>query len=341
MLSASLFLVAIAVLGAFDIAYFHTFKGRLTQRPECRLEAKVHAVRSVVYAVQFFAIASVRVSGWWCLAMLALFLVDAGIAVFDVLIEPSSREAQGGLQRGEYLMHMVLSVLVGGLLRSVYVEVMSRVAGPSGFEFATSLPSWLESVMHVLAIGSLGAAVFEALLIWEAGRGRATPVKVNITLRASLESVWALTQNHHLHPTWDYRFSRITMLGEVIQTGTCMRYERAVGPVTIHGFGKYLLHRLHQQSTFEFWSDDWRSLIRRGVGVWLYARAADGGTEFSTAYTYEVRWGACGRLIDRLLLRPFMQWDTTQSFLRLQRKYFATANHTGAAALPMGTSLLR
>lgn len=330
MLSASLFLVAIAVLGAFDVAYFHTFKGRLTQRPECRLEAKVHVARSLVYAVQFFAVASVRVSGWWCLAMLALFLVDAGVALFDVLIEPASRAPQGGLQRGEYLMHLVLSVLVGGLLRSVYVEVGAQVSGPTQLMLASSLPRWLESVMHLLAVGSLGAAIIEGLLVWNSGHRRTTPVKVRITLPAPLEAVWALTQNHHLHPTWDYRFSRITMQSDVIQTGTCMRYERALGPVTIQGFGRYRLHRLHQQSTFEFWSDDWRSLIRRGVGVWLYARTPDGGTEFSTSYTYEVRWGALGQLLDRLFFRPFMQLYTEQSFSRLHRKYFATSKVLGS-----------
>ncbi len=46
-------LAAIGVIGAFDIAYFHTWKGRLTTRPECRAEAIVHVLRGFVYAAQF------------------------------------------------------------------------------------------------------------------------------------------------------------------------------------------------------------------------------------------------------------------------------------------------
>ena len=149
--------------------------------------------------------------------------------------------------------------------------------------------------------------------------------------------VWNLTQDHRLHPTWDHRFSRIVMAHEDalgrhqgplgrpdprIQSGTVMRYEKSLFGLVIDGFGRYKLHREGRQSTFEFWSDDPRSLIRRGVGLWLYTPLADGATEFSTSYTYEARWGLLGKVIDRWAFRPVFQRYTEQSFRRLARDYF-------------------
>jgi hypothetical protein len=80
-----------------------------------------------------------------------------------------------------------------------------------------------------------------------------------------------------------------------------------------------------RQSTFEFWSDDWRSLIRRGLGLWRYRELPAGLVEFRTSYTYEVRWGVFGRLVDRWLCRPLMQRETERSFDRLARLCFSGA----------------
>jgi hypothetical protein len=107
-----------------------------------------------------------------------------------------------------------------------------------------------------------------------------------------------------------------------VRTGTEMRYERSVLGMTIRGNGRYKLHRPLRQSTFEFWSDDPRSLIRRGVGLWLYRPRGDGTVDFATSYTYEVRWGALGRAFDGLVFRPFFQRETERSFRRLAETHF-------------------
>ena len=101
-----------------------------------------------------------------------------------------------------------------------------------------------------------------------------------------------------------------------------MRYEKDLLGVTIRGGGRYKLHRPCRQSTFEFWSEDPRSLIRRGVGLWLYRAVGEGVVEFSTSYTYEVRWGGIGRWIDRSVFRPLFQRATERSFRRLAERYF-------------------
>jgi hypothetical protein len=320
MLAASLVLLVMSLLGAFDIAYFHTYKCRLSHRVESRTEAWIHVVRGVIYALQMALVPNVRFAGAWYAAWVALFVADVGIALADVAVEPASRRSQGGLPAGEYFMHIVLSVLAGVYLHSLGVASLPWAALPSGVSYAPSAPLALRAALGVMSLGCLSVAAYETLALLSHGRSR--PVHVAVRLRTSVARLWAITQDHNLHPAWDHRFSRIDMLSRKIGTGTAMRYERDVLGMTIRGFGQYKLHRPGKQSTFAFWSDDPRSLIRRGVGLWLYRPMGDGTVLFSTSYTYEVRWGSVGKLVDRLVFRPFFQRETERSFARLATTWF-------------------
>ena len=217
---------------------------------------------------------------------------------------------------------MGFGFLVGGLLHTVFSITWGDWTGASEIEVTGALPGWIRILMALMAAGSVLVALAEALSLWESTWPAPKPIHVKVRLKTSLEALWALTQDHRLHPTWDHRFSHIEMLAAEIRTGTQMLYEKKLLGMTVRGFGRYKLHKPMQQSTFEFWSDDWRSLIRRGAGLWRYT-PVDGQTiEFATSYTYEVRWGLAGRWIDRLAFRPAFQWFTEQSFKRLARRYF-------------------
>ncbi len=338
MLTATILLLTIGLLGAADIAWFHSWRGRLVLRPESRREAWLHVGRGYCYAAQFLVVPNVRATGWCYALIVGLFVADVVIAIADVLEEPRSRAKQGGLPGGEYLMHIGLSVLVGAYLFAVFQASASWALEPTALRLAPVGPEALRFVALLMAMGSALVATVEGLVLIEQALGPIAPIHVRVRLRAPIEAVWNLTQDHRLHPDWDHRFSRIVMLHEDtsgahaaptghpdprIQTGTVMRYEKRIFAATLRGFGRYKLHRPTQQSTFEFWSDDPRSLIRRGVGLWRYTSLPDGRTEFATSYTYEVRWGILGRVVDRLMFRPLFQRYTEQSFRRLARKYFA------------------
>jgi hypothetical protein len=326
MLLVASLLIAIGALGAFDCAWFHHRHARLGRTPETRREAWIHVARGVVYALQFAFVARFEPGGAWVVALGALFVADVSIAVADVLEEPRSRAAQGGLPRGEYLTHIVLSVMVGVYLHGVGREAVGWWQLPTDLRLvAGRLPAAMVAVLDVMAVGSLALAALEAAGLLGLGAAlrarleRPRPLHVRVRLAAPLARVWAVTQDHHLHPCWDHRFSRIHMLDDEIRTGTEMRYEKDVLGVTIAGWGRYALHRPLRQSTFAFGSDDPRSLIRSGVGLWIYTPLADGTVELSTSYTYAVRWGLVGELIDRLAFRPLFQWETERSFRRLGR----------------------
>jgi hypothetical protein len=148
--------------------------------------------------------------------------------------------------------------------------------------------------------------------------GSAPPIYVEALIHCDMEDLWAKTQEPQLHQRWDLRFTGITYL-EKGERDKAQRFEytRSFGPITIKGIGETVGERRRSDgsatSALRFWSDDPRSLIREGSGYWRYV-PTDAGIRFLTRYDYNVRFGAIGRWVDRLLWRPLMGWATAWSF---------------------------
>jgi len=319
MLTACLLLTAIGLLGAFDVAYFHHYRCKLGSRAESRREVWLHVLRGFAYAAQFALVPNLRLHGAWYAALVGFFVFDAAVALADVIEEGRSRRTQGGVPTGEYAMHLILSVLVGGYLHALLSHSGSWMHAPTAVQWvsAPEVPESLRWLLFAMAAGSALVALLEVGQLL-----RPAPVHVKVHIRTSVEALWAVTQDHHEHPNWDHRFDRIIMLSPRIEAGTTMRYEKTLFGITLTGHGRYKHHRPMRQSTFEFWSDDRWSLIRRGVGLWLYRGLPDGLVELSTSYTYEVRWGWLGQVIDALVFRPWIQRETERSFRRLVHRHY-------------------
>jgi hypothetical protein len=144
-------------------------------------------------------------------------------------------------------------------------------------------------------------------------------IVVEAVIPASVEVVWQRSQDPAQHVQWDIRFTRIDYLSESDERGyQLMDYRTAVAfGLEVKGIGRYLHSIPLRHSTFEFDSDDWKSIIRDGRGIWLYEERA-GGTYFKTVYDYQRRHGALGRLLDRLLFRRLLQLATEWSFETLR-----------------------
>lgn len=132
--------------------------------------------------------------------------------------------------------------------------------------------------------------------------------------------VWERTQTPELHLAWDIRFTGIDYLDEVDKSGfRLMDYRTRVGfGIEVAGTGRYLQNTPPHHSTFEFGSGDWKSIITKGRGIWQYEPCAE-GTYFKTVYDYDVRYGAFGGLIDRVLFRRLMQLATEWGFETLRQ----------------------
>lgn len=149
---------------------------------------------------------------------------------------------------------------------------------------------------------------------------RARKIVVEAIIPAPVEVVWERSQVPEQHTEWDIRFNHIAYLNETDNRGYHLmdyRTNIALG-VEIKGYGRYLTNSECSHSSFEFDSDDWKSIIRNGRGIWLY-RPCSEGTLFKTVYDYDVRHGWIGRVLDAAIFRSLLQLATEWGFETLRQ----------------------
>ena len=318
-------LLTIAHLGLFDVLYFHIYKCKLHLRPECRDEVFWHVLRHLIYALQFLWVANLRFHGYALLLLGVLYFFDVFIAWADVLEENKSRSAQGGLPRGEYFMHVVLSLLVGAYLINTIQTVWADRNLATAIVYAPpDVPFILRMFMTTMGVVAIFTFLNDLIKYLRFDEKADTPnsnkIVVEAIIPADPEIVWERTQIPENHILWDVRFSHIAYLDEVDEKGFhLMDYRTKIGfGIEVKGKGKYLQNVPPKLSTFDFSSDDWKSIITNGRGIWEYKSCA-GGTYFRTVFDYDVRYGFVGFIIDSLLFRPVMQIGTEYGFETLRR----------------------
>ena len=149
---------------------------------------------------------------------------------------------------------------------------------------------------------------------------RARKIVVEAIIPAPVEIVWERSQVPEQHTAWDIRFNHIGYLDQTDDRGyrrMDYRTNIALG-MTIKGHGRYLTNSEHSHSSFEFDSNDWKSIIRNGRGIWLY-RPCSEGTLFKTVYDYDVRHGWIGRFLDAAIFRSLLQLATEWGFETLRQ----------------------
>ncbi|MGZ3584386.1 MAG: DoxX-like family protein [Ktedonobacterales bacterium] len=147
-------------------------------------------------------------------------------------------------------------------------------------------------------------------------------IYVETFIHGSMEELWQRTQTPELHEQWDLRFSHITYLPRPDPAEPQrFLYETRIGfGLAIRGKGESVGDKAQagrRTSALTFWSDDPRSIIRKGSGYWQYVQHEQ-GVQFLTWYDYSTRFGLVGKVFDRAIFRPLMGWATAWSFDRLR-----------------------
>ena len=148
-------------------------------------------------------------------------------------------------------------------------------------------------------------------------------IYVEILIADELEHIWRLTQDPARHQRWDLRFSKIEYLPrpDPAEPQRFLYRTRIGFGLSIKGIGESLAERAAANgdtiSSLKFASADPKSLIYEGSGYWRYIPSA-AGLRFLTWYDYSVRFGAIGRLLDRMIFRPMLGWATAWSFDRMR-----------------------
>jgi len=154
-------LTVAAPIGAFDSLYYHLWRFRLYARAESRTETVTHVVRALVIGVGALILANGRPSAAWFGVLSAVLSLSFVNDIADVLLEPASRRALGGLPPIEYLVHILGATLSGAvatafILRGLQMHGGGEVAG---------LPPWLVASGTAIALGAFALAVFEGALL--------------------------------------------------------------------------------------------------------------------------------------------------------------------------------
>ena len=104
-------LMAASLVGAADVLYFHLYRFRLYAAPGSVAEEITHLARHTLFVAILLVILAAPAHGR--ALVVGLFLADLANTVADVLLERTSRAPLGGLPSGEYLLHILGTLLTG------------------------------------------------------------------------------------------------------------------------------------------------------------------------------------------------------------------------------------
>jgi hypothetical protein len=163
--TAVLWLLAVqGAMGAFDTLYYHEWRARLPAGGErTRPELRLHATRSVIYAIIFGTLPWLAWAGAWTLVLCALIIAEIVITLWDFLVEDVVRLPHGGTFRGERTTHALMAIVYGAMLGRLAPEMLHWHAMPTGFvASAGAAPPALRWTLVVMAAGVFASGLRDA-----------------------------------------------------------------------------------------------------------------------------------------------------------------------------------
>jgi len=164
MLAPLVLLLAMAVIGSVDGAYYHTYKFALYRQPSARLETVTHIIRALMLAVAVWLLAHYTPKGGWFWVLAVVFAIDLIDDVVDVCVEPRSRAPLGGLPTPEYVVHILAMACSGGAWATFLVLGWSARDEPTALvPFGATLPEWLLWFARLVAVAALFTGLSDAV----------------------------------------------------------------------------------------------------------------------------------------------------------------------------------
>ena len=164
-------LFVLGCLGATDIVLYHSVSHGIRSHHDSRFELMVHSLRGPTYAALFILVPNFVLQGSFFWLLIAIFLFDVCISLGDFIIERASREFFGGLPTGEYVLHIILAMLFGALVTSVFYSVGNWAGMPTRIVYQpAAVPGLLRGVMVVMAILVLGSGAMDLIAARKLGK---------------------------------------------------------------------------------------------------------------------------------------------------------------------------
>lgn len=156
-------LFALGCLGAADIALFHSVAHGIRSHPDSAAELVTHSLRGPTYAALFLLVPNFELHGLFAWGLMALFVFDLGISIWDFSLEQRSRQFLGGLPSGEYVLHMLMAIVFGALVTSILCLNHQWFSSPTHLVWTPNGASAvLRLILSVMAIAVLGSGIQDA-----------------------------------------------------------------------------------------------------------------------------------------------------------------------------------
>ena len=157
-------LFLLGCLGATDIALYHSVAHGIRSHADSVGELVTHSLRGPTYAALFLLIPNFELHGLFAWALMALFVFDVGISIWDFSLEQASRRFLGGLPSGEYVLHMLMAIIFGALVASILCLKHNWFNAPTRLVWTpTAAPAILRLTLSIMALGVLGSGIQDAL----------------------------------------------------------------------------------------------------------------------------------------------------------------------------------
>jgi len=174
---ATYILFVLGCLGATDILLYHSVAHGIRSHHDSRYELMLHSLRGPTYAALFILVPNFAMHGTFFWLLIALCIFDVGISIGDFMLERSSREFFGGLPTGEYILHIILAMLFGALVTSIFFSAGHWGAMPTRFAYEpAAVPGVLRGLMVFMAVLVFISGALDAIaafrLTKEAARGQ-------------------------------------------------------------------------------------------------------------------------------------------------------------------------
>ncbi len=146
-------LFVLGCLGAADIALYHSVAHGIRSHPDAARELVTHSLRGPTYAALFVLIPNFVMQGLFAWGLLVLFAVDVGISMWDFSLEQGSRRFLGGLPSGEYVLHMLIAMVFGGLVASFLYCAGDWFSAATRLAYAPAgVPGFVRLTLAIMAV---------------------------------------------------------------------------------------------------------------------------------------------------------------------------------------------
>ncbi|MBI1890411.1 MAG: TIGR01777 family protein [Burkholderiales bacterium] len=154
-------------LGAFDTLYHHELREALPQRDTARRELGIHAARALIYSGLFIGLSEWAWHGVWAWVLLALFVVEIVLTLWDFVVEDKTRL----LPASERVTHTILAINGGAFIMLLVLNLPAWLAQPAALHLQTH--GWLSVFLLLCGIGVGISGLRDALAVRDIGRHQA------------------------------------------------------------------------------------------------------------------------------------------------------------------------